>query len=130
MDGTMAVAQRMTATEYLQRADLPRRTNLIDVALDENNCFSPDGLWYRAGREPGRSRVTPQPLPDIAVEIRLPSTWRYDIGPKKRRYEQHGLPELWLVYLELARGDELTSPQLPGFALAIDELFGRLPAAP
>ena len=57
------------------------------MALDEDNCFSPDVLWYRAGREPGRSRVRPQPLPDIAVEIRAPSTWRYDIGPKKRRYE-------------------------------------------
>jgi Uma2 family endonuclease len=118
----------------------------IDVALDEHNCFGPDVLWYREGRGPGRTEVRPQPLPDIAVEIRSPSTWRYDIGPKKRRYEQHGLPELWLVdtaadevlvfrrsspkaaefdvCLELARGDALTSPQLPGFALALDELFG------
>jgi Uma2 family endonuclease len=94
--------------------------------------------------------VRPQPLPDIAVEIRSPSTWRYDIGVKKARYEEHGLPELWLVdtaadevivfrrsqpkaptfdvSLELARGDALTSPLLPGFALALDELFGP-PAA-
>jgi Uma2 family endonuclease len=65
---------------------------------------------------------------------------------KKARYEQHGLPELWLVdtaadavivfrrsvasaptfdvSLELARGDVLTSPLLPGFELALDELFG------
>jgi len=118
----------------------------IDVELDEHNCYAPDILWYRAGREPGNTTVRPQPLPDIAVEIRSPSTWRHDIGPKKRRYEQHGLPELWLVdteaevvivfrrssssapefdvVLELARGDALTSPQLPGFALAIDQLFG------
>ena len=59
------------------------------------------------------------------------------------------MPELWLVdteadevfvfrrstprgaefdvLLQLARGEELTSPQLPAFALALDELFG--PAA-
>jgi Uma2 family endonuclease len=118
----------------------------IDVQLDEDNCFAPDLLWYRAGREPGRAQFRPQPLPDIAVEIRSPSTWRHDIGVKKRRYEQHGLPELWLVDtaadvvlifrrstpsapefdvdVELARGEELTSAQLPGFALALDELFG------
>jgi len=122
----------------------------IDVALDEYNCFGPDLLWYREGRAPGRTEVRPQPMPDIAVEIRSPSTWRYDIGVKKTRYEEHGLPELWLVdtaadevivfrrsqpkvpsfdsSLELARGDALTSPLLPGFALALDELFGA-PAA-
>jgi Uma2 family endonuclease len=118
----------------------------IDVALDEHNCFSPDVLWYREGRGPGRADFRPQPLPDIAVEIRSPSTWRYDIGAKKARYEQHGLPELWLVdtaadvvlvfrrsspkaaefdvSLELSRGDSLTSPLLPGFAFPLDDLFG------
>jgi Uma2 family endonuclease len=122
----------------------------IDVELDEHNCYAPDVLWYRAGREPGRTTVRPQPLPDIAVEIRSPSTWVHDIGPKKRRYEQHGLPELWLVdtlaeevivfrrsspsapefdvVRGLARGEALMSPQLPGFKLALDELFGPKPA--
>ncbi len=118
----------------------------IDVELDEHNCFAPDVLWYREGRGPGRAVVRPQPLPDIAAEIRSPSTWRYDVGAKKARYEQYGLPELWLVdtaadvvlvfrrstsqsptfddSLELARGDTLTSPLLPGFALPLDQLFG------
>jgi Uma2 family endonuclease len=95
--------------------------------------------------------VRPQPLPDIAVEVRSPSTWRYDIGPKKRRYEQHGLPELWLVdtdadevfvfrrsapdaaefdvVLQIARGDHLTSPQLPDFELSLDALFGPKPTS-
>ena len=85
-------------------------------------------------------------MPDIAAEIRSPSTWRYDIGPKMARYEQHGLPELWLVdtaadeiiiyrrstpqspafdvSLQLARRRRPTSPRLPGFALPLDELFG------
>jgi Uma2 family endonuclease len=124
-------------------------TLALDVELDEHNCFAPDVLWYRAGREPGRSLVRPQPLPDIAAEIRSPSTWRHDIGVKKTQYERHGLPELWLldtaadeiivfrrstpqaatfdVSAELARRDALTSPLLPGFTLALEELFG--PAA-
>ncbi len=117
----------------------------IDVALDEHNVYAPDILWYRPHRAPRRSRVRPQPLPDLAVEIRSPSTWRYDIGTKKARYEQHALPELWLVdsdaevviafrrsrpstatfdvSVELTRTDALTSPLLPGFALRLDELF-------
>ncbi len=31
------------------------------------------------------------------VDVRSPSTWRYDIGTKKSVYEREGLPELWLV---------------------------------
>ena len=84
-------------------------------------------------------------LPDIAVEVRSPSTWRRDRKIKKPVYEQQGLPELWLVdtvaecvlvsrrsspeaatfdvELTVARGEMLTSPLLPGFALALDELF-------
>jgi hypothetical protein len=30
--------------------------------------------------------------------------------------------------VELERGDALTSPSLPGFAMALDELFGPLTA--
>ena len=127
----------------------PRRgevTTEIAVELDEYNWFGPDVLWYREGRGPGRAETAPQPMPDLAVEVRSPSTWRYDIGAKKARYEQYGLPELWLVdtaadvvlvfrrsapdarafdvSLEFARGDALTSPLLPGFSLPLDELFG------
>jgi len=84
-------------------------------------------------------------MPDLAVEVRSPSTWRYDIGAKKAGYERLGLRELWLVdtaaeavlafrrswaaaeafdiALELDRSRELTSPLLPGFALVLGELF-------
>jgi len=77
--------------------------------------------------------------------VRSPSTWRYDIGAKKAAYECHGLPELWLVdtaaevvlvfrrsaqdarafdqALELDRDGRLASPLLPGFQLAVTELF-------
>jgi Uma2 family endonuclease len=84
-------------------------------------------------------------VPDIAAEIRSPSTWRYEIGAKKATYERAGLPELWLldtaadeifvfrrssprapgfdVSLELGIADALTSPLLPGFALDPRTLF-------
>ena len=117
----------------------------LDVKLDERNVFGPDLLWYAEGRVPGRHDPRPYPVPDLAVEVRSPSTWRYDIGAKKAAYERAGLPELWLVdttaseiivfrrsspkapafdvALELTVDDELTSPGLPGFALALSALF-------
>jgi Uma2 family endonuclease len=117
----------------------------IDVSLDDGNVYAPDVLWYRAGRDLPPSDIRPQPLPDIAAEIRSPSTWRYDVGAKKAAYERYGLPELWLVdtaaseilvfrrsnpqasafdvSLELASGDALTSPLLPGFTLPVAGAF-------
>jgi len=119
----------------------------LDVRLDPSNVFAPDILWYAQGRTPARHALPPSPMPDLAVEVRSPSTWRYDVGAKKAGYERHGLPELWLVdttaeavlafrrstpgapsfdvALELDRDHELASPQLPGFSLALAQLFPR-----
>ena len=117
----------------------------LDVKIDDRNVYAPDILFYADGRVPGRYDEPPYPMPDLAVEVRSPSTWRYDIGAKKAGYERRGLPELWLVdtqadvvlilrrsspaapafdvALELDRERELTSPRLPGFSLALAQLF-------
>ncbi len=119
----------------------------LDVRIDDRNVYAPDALWYAEGRAPGRRAKPPSPMPDLAVEVRSPSTWRYDIGAKKSGYERGGLRELWLVdtsadevlvfrrstadapsfdvAVELSTGDSLGSPLLPGFALALNELFGE-----
>jgi Uma2 family endonuclease len=120
----------------------------LDVRLNDRNVYNPDILWYAEARAPRGAAEPPYPMPNIAIEVRSPSTWRYDIGVKKTVYERHGLPELWLVdtralkvlvfrrsapdaatfdvALELKRGERLVSPQLPGFALALAELFAEL----
>jgi Uma2 family endonuclease len=117
----------------------------LDVKLDEHNVFGPDLLWYPEDAAPAIHDVRPYPVPHLAVEVRSPSTWRYDIGPKKAAYERAGLRELWLVdtaasevlifrrseagapafdvALELERTDTLTSPQLDGFDLLLASLF-------
>ena len=117
----------------------------IDVLVDDRNVYSPDVLWYSPPRIPANPDVRPQAVPDLAVEIRSPSTWSYDIGAKKDGYERAGVRELWLVdtpasevlvfrrsrpdaprfdvSIELATGGVLESPLLEGFALPLDALF-------
>ncbi len=117
----------------------------LDVQFDERNVYKPDVVWYREGRVPRRGDPPPYAVPDIAVEVRSPSTWRFDIGRKKDAYERHGVAELWLVdtaadvvlvfrrsqakaerfdlSLELTAADTLSSPLLPGFSLTIAEVF-------
>jgi Uma2 family endonuclease len=117
----------------------------LDVRLDDRNVYAPDLLWYGAAGVPAIAAKAPYPIPDLAIEIRSPSTWRYDIGTKKSVYERECLPELWLVdgdasvllvfrrsnpkspsfdvALELDRSATLTSPLLPGFSLDAGALF-------
>jgi len=117
----------------------------IDVGMDERNVFAPDLSWYAASSGMDVESPAPYGRPDLVAEVRSPSTWRYDVGAKKSAYERSGLPELWLVdtpadevlvfrrstpgagifdlALELGRGEALESPLLPGFRLALDELF-------
>jgi Uma2 family endonuclease len=117
----------------------------IDVKLDERDVFAPDVMWYSERRKPPLDEGRPYPVPDIAVEVRSPSTWSYDLGAKWFAYERAGLAELWLVdtaartiivcrrasstartfdvLLEVGEGEQLTSPQLPGFALDVASLF-------
>lgn len=118
-----------------------------DIPIDRHNVFSPDVLWLSEPRVPERLDESLEGLPDLAVEVRSPSTWRYDLGKKKATYERSGLPELWLVdtasrtvlvyrrsrkdsevfdvELELSEAEELTSPLLPGFGLRIGRIFTR-----
>jgi Uma2 family endonuclease len=119
----------------------------IDVKLNERNVYNPDILWYAEDRVPARDDQPPYPMPNLAIEVRSESTWHYDVGVKRRIYEEKGLPELWLVdtraqavrsfrrsrpkakafdvVLEVERDERPTSPQLPGFSLALSELFAE-----
>ena len=119
-----------------------------DVRVDDHNLFGPDLIWLREEHVPPPGARRAEHLPDLCVEIRSRSTWRHDLGPKKDAYERGGLPELWLVddreprvfvhrrsrpqspafdvALELGPGDTLGSPQLPGFAVGLDELYRDL----
>jgi len=119
----------------------------VDVHLDDFNVFAPDVWWVPEDARPARDAKRIIGPPALAVEVRSPSTWRYDVGVKKRIYEARGLAELWLVdtasdtvliyrrsspkaaefdvELELAAGEQLTTPLLSGFGLDLAALFDR-----
>jgi Uma2 family endonuclease len=114
----------------------------LNVVLDERNVLAPDVLWFD-GELPLDAVNAPR-VPDLAVEVRSPGTWRFDIGRKRELYERHGVRELWLadtasrtvlVYrrssatsgcdeaVELAADQRLESPLLPGLALGVGDLL-------
>ena len=123
----------------------------LAVTVDSANVYAPDVWWARDGRPdalPDRLDV----VPDLAVEVRSPATWRYDSGPKRRRYGEAGTAELWLVdhqarrivvhrrssaaspssgsdgfdtTLTVVAGELLVSHLLPGFSLDLEEVFRR-----
>ncbi|MCA1656258.1 MAG: Uma2 family endonuclease [Actinobacteria bacterium] len=119
----------------------------VDVHLDERNVFAPDVWWVPEPRRPSRDAKRLVGPPALAVEVRSPSTWRYDLGTKRSVYERHGLAELWLVdtesdtvlvyrrsspespgfdvALEVGAGEALATPLLPGFSLDVAALFDR-----
>lgn len=109
--------------------------------LSDRHVYKPD-VWWKA--KPPRGVRNDGP-PDLAVEVRSPGTWALDIGPKLRQYERSGTKELWLVdptsrtvlvfrrdgtgfetTQDLGPGETLSTPLLPGFALALDDLFADL----
>ena len=118
----------------------------IAIRIGDRDVYQPDIVWYGEERAPARDARPPYPVCDLAIEVRSPSTWRYDVGVKKAGYERRGVRELWLVdtaadvvlafrrsvpdaalfdvALELTRAESLTSPLLPGFAVALDKVFG------
>ena len=80
-------------------------------------------------------------LPTVAVEVRSPSETMVSLRAKCRMYREAGVPVAWLVdpatrtveVFEggrdgaiLHEGDTLETPEMPGFALALSELFAVL----
>ncbi len=114
------------------------------VVVSANDVYLPDAWWVRDGR-PDVAHGRLDSVPDLAVEVRSPATWRYDSGPKRRRYGAAGTAELWLVdpparkvtvhrrssadstsfdaTFAVTVGELLVTPLLPGFSLDIEELF-------
>ena len=113
-----------------------------DVVLSDTDVVQPDLLFVSREREHIITRANIQGAPDLAIEIRSPSTADRDLTVKRRLYGEHGVKEYWLVdpdamtvtvlllgqrgYREVGTyrsGQSFASPTLEGFSLRLDEIF-------
>jgi Uma2 family endonuclease len=116
------------------------------VHLPSGDVVEPDVIWL----SPANLHMIRRWIygaPDLLVEVVSPSHPERDRIVKKALYARNGVREYWLVdpadrCLEVFRledrsfvpagyltaGKTLVSPALPGFALAMDDLFRDLPA--
>jgi len=128
-------------------ADRGRVSISVDTQLDDLTVAAPDIWWSRSDNPPSAKGFLGGAVPDLVIEVLSPSTRRYDLGPKRAKYEAAGVGELWFVdpkaeivtvlrrsgsgaagfdeTAELATGDHLTPPRLAGFSLSITDLFDR-----
>ncbi len=112
----------------------------LDILLPEGIAapVQPDVVFFRAGNEPRAGATNFRGVPDLVVEVLSPRTRRYDTTTKLAAYRDAGVPEVWFVDPqtralvvhgsdgELGRGgqgDAVASRVLPGFSVAVDEIF-------
>jgi Uma2 family endonuclease len=117
----------------------------LDVVLSDYDVVEPDLLFIARAALDIVTEENVQGPPTLAVEILSPSTRKRDAQLKRRLFERTGVTEYWLLDPELdsvqafrrtpeaklARAAELTSedadtlttPLLPGFSLALPDLF-------
>jgi Uma2 family endonuclease len=117
----------------------------LTTRIDGCNAYQPDVWWLAERHMLLPDEVRHMAPPDLAVEVLSPSTRRLDVGVKRLRYEENGLPELWIVDPRrrtatvlrrssasaptfdvdkaLGADDVLESPQLPGFAVPVGSLL-------
>lgn len=110
----------------------------VFVRVSGEDYLAPDLAWWAAERRPPLAQGALDVVPDLVVEVLSPATRVNDLGPKRDVYLAAGVHELWLADPQSAtvttgrqdgsqrtvgRGDRLTSPLLPGFALDIARVF-------
>ena len=114
-----------------------------DVELNEKNVFEPDIYYVSRERSGILTDQGATGAPDLVVEILSPSTARIDLETKRQVYLRAGVRELWFVWPSRAevavhvadggdgtgsekvfgRGDQLSTPLLAGWKIAVAELF-------
>ena len=113
----------------------------FDVVLTHSDVFEPDILYIAQERMHILTEANVQGAPDIVVEVLSDGTRRKDETKKRDQYERSGVSEYWLVdpgdytvrilrlsgkqYERIIVGGAITSPLLPGFSLALKDVFAE-----
>jgi Uma2 family endonuclease len=117
----------------------------LDVVLSPHDIAQPDMVFISNQRRQILTEPNIQGAPDLVIEILSPSTRRRDETLKRRRYEEGGVAEYWLVdprrkairilrrlegpgfsepgELFAASDDTLTTPLLAGLEISVREMF-------
>ncbi|MGO9955174.1 MAG: Uma2 family endonuclease [Solirubrobacteraceae bacterium] len=110
----------------------------VFIRLAGENYLAPDIAWWAAARRPALGQGALDVVPDLVVEVLSPATRANDLGAKRDIYLAAGVHELWLADPQAAtvtvvqsdgrrqivgRGDRLTSPLLPAFAVGVARVF-------
>ena len=116
----------------------------FDVYLSEIDVFQPDLLVVLNENRGILTDAGAQGPPDFVVEVLSAKTRQLDLVHKKKVYARMGIRELWIVdpdqkdvtvyrfdqdatnpAAKLSGLEELSSPLLPGFQFALENLFRR-----
>ncbi|MEX0790805.1 MAG: Uma2 family endonuclease, partial [Actinomycetota bacterium] len=125
---------------YVRRAGGRAFIAPLDVYFADDNVVEPDVLFVGQDRAEQIAKKHIRDAPDLVVEVSSPSTRRLELVRKRELYQRFGVPEYWYIDLDADRvevyrltsgsyiapellypGDLLTSPHLPGFAVAVEE---------
>jgi len=115
-----------------------------DVVFSDLDVVEPDLLYVSRERFELLTKAHVRGAPDLVAEILSPGTRRTDEIIKRKLYERWGVGEYWVIdpeldtikiyrrantaftraaELTLETGDTLTTPLLPGWSIALSEVF-------
>lgn len=140
--GHQRIIRRLLTSFHDHLRDRPGASELgftVDTRIDDRNVFAPDVWWVPDGARFGPATGWFDPPPPLVVEVRSPSTWRYDTGIKLQRDREAGVDEVWLVdtvdgVVRVHRRDAegevvvappapLATPLIPGWEVDLAELL-------
>lgn len=79
--------------KWIERGERRGQASMpTNVSMDKYNVYGPDLLWFREDRIPKDLNAYPEHVPDLCVEIRSSSTWRFDVARRSASTRRADFP--------------------------------------